>query len=93
MEEESIYNLIPREFVPPKQEKKYKSKYPHNLPPTGSTFNNKTTSRPGVSNLRGEFEMTRGPHTHISAASTFGKPEGAVKRNLSYTKAKSGRMG
>jgi len=34
------------------------------MAPTGSTLINKTTSRPGVSNLYGEYENIRGPHTH-----------------------------
>ena len=53
--EESIYNLIPKEYIPPQKEKIYKSKYPKNLPPTGSTFTNHTTSRPNVANLNGDF--------------------------------------
>jgi hypothetical protein len=48
MEEESIYNLIPKEYVPPPRESRYKSNYPNKLPPTGSTLINHTTSRPGV---------------------------------------------
>ena len=48
MEEETIYNLIPKEYVPPEKEPKYKSKYPPNLPPTGSTFAANTTSIPRV---------------------------------------------
>ncbi len=48
MEEETIYNLIPKEYVPPPKEPKYKSKYPPDIPPTGSTFCHKTTSRPKV---------------------------------------------
>jgi len=48
MEEESIYNLIPKEYVPPPKETRYKSKFPPTLPPTGSTFINHTTSRPNV---------------------------------------------
>ena len=38
--------------------------YPPNLVPTGSTFINKTTSRPGVANLIGDYVLHRGPHTH-----------------------------
>ncbi len=45
MEEESIYNLIPKEYIPPPKEKMYKSHYPHDLAPTGSTLINHTTSR------------------------------------------------
>ena len=48
MEEESIYNLIPKEYVPPPRDARYKSNFPSNLPPTGSTLINHTTSRPGV---------------------------------------------
>lgn len=46
--EESIYNIIPREYNPPSKGKIYKSKYPPTIPPTGSTFGNLTTSKPGV---------------------------------------------
>jgi len=51
------------------------------LPPTGSTFINKTTSRPGVANLNGDFNLHKGPHTHIDYASTIGKPIGSSKAN------------
>jgi hypothetical protein len=46
--EESIYNIIPKEYNPPSKGKTYKSKYPPQIPPTGSTFGNKTTSKPGL---------------------------------------------
>lgn len=48
MQQESIYNLIPKEYTAPTKDPTYKSKYPANLPPTGSTFCHKTTSKPGV---------------------------------------------
>ena len=48
MEEETIYNLIPKEYVPPEKEPRYKSQFPPNLPPTGSTFAANTTSIPKV---------------------------------------------
>lgn len=79
MEEESIYNLIPKEYIPPPKEKMYSSKYPHNLPPTGSTFINHTTSRPGVANLKGDFNINDKPHKHTDKASTFGLPKGFYK--------------
>ncbi len=62
--EESIYNLIPKEYIPPQKEKIYQSKYPKNLRPTGSTFTNHTTSRPGVANLNGDYDQPLGPHSH-----------------------------
>ena len=48
MKEESIYNIIPRnpELSPDKPI--YKSKYPYDIPPTGSTFAIHTSSKPGV---------------------------------------------
>ena len=54
--EESIYNLVPKErYVPPKQPR-YKSQFPHDLPPTGSTFGLVNTSKPGASNMHGDFK-------------------------------------
>lgn len=50
MYEESIYNLIPKEYVPPPKSKKYRSRHDPKKPPTGSTFINYTTSRPKVTN-------------------------------------------
>ena len=44
--EESIYNLIPKEYVPPQKESLYKSQYSSYIPPTGSTFVNHTTAIP-----------------------------------------------
>ena len=48
MEEESIYNILPREYDQPSKNRRYKSRFPSTIAPTGSTFNNKTTSRPNV---------------------------------------------
>lgn len=42
--EESIYNLIPPEEYKAAKGKRYKSKFPSNLPPTASTFGNHTTN-------------------------------------------------
>lgn len=79
MEEESIYNLIPKEYVPPPRDYRYKSKFPPSLPPTGSTFINHTTSRPGVANMAGDFDVPKGPHTHKEFSATMGKPKGSAK--------------
>lgn len=51
MTEESIYNIIPKEYQAPPKEKLYKSKYPPNIPPTGTTFCHHTTSKPSVVTL------------------------------------------
>ena len=51
-QEESIYNIIPKEYNPEPKPPLYKSKYPPTIPPTGSTFCHKTTSKPGVINHR-----------------------------------------
>jgi len=51
----------------------YKSKYPAKLAPTGSTLINHTTSRPGVANLDGNYEISRGCHTHNDNHKTFGR--------------------
>lgn len=79
--EESIYNLIPKEqFVPPKP-RRYKSKHPHDLPPTGSTFGLNTTSKPGVSNLHGDYKPEGSNHIGKGAGLTFGKPKGSLKQS------------
>jgi len=49
--EESIYNIIPKQLENDLKSPRYKSKYPHDIPPTGSTFVYHTTSRPGVPSI------------------------------------------
>ena len=80
--EESIYNLIPKERYEPPKDKRHKSKHPHDLPPTASTFANATSSRPGVGNLNGEYKPQGGNHPTKTAAGTFGKPKGALKPDV-----------
>jgi len=48
MEGESIYNLIPKEYIQPPKEALHRSKYDPNIPPTASTFGHVTTSVPKV---------------------------------------------
>jgi hypothetical protein len=55
--EESIYNLIPKERYEPPKPKRYKSSHPCDVPPSCSTFGLKTTSRPGVANVNGEYQL------------------------------------
>ena len=77
--EESIYNLIPKErYVPPK-EKMHKSRHPHDVPPTGTTICLKTTSKPGVGNLNGDYQPKGSNHINKAAGATMGKPLGASK--------------
>lgn len=45
---ESIYGIVPKEDNPPPKPPLYKSKYPANIPPTGTTFGIHTTSKPIV---------------------------------------------
>ena len=83
MKEESIYNLIPKEFVEPPKPPMYKSKYPGELPPTYSTFCLKTTAKPGISNISGNYEEIKEPHSNIALGATFGKvtAKGAAETN------------
>jgi len=71
VEEESIYNIIKPEYEPIEKRKHYTSKYAYNIPPTGSTFGNHTTSRPKVSNLNGSLDPLLGPHSHQGNKSKF----------------------
>lgn len=94
MQQESIYNLIPKEYVPPPKDQKYISKYPPTLPPTGSTLCHKTTSKPGVFNLAGEFAIHTGAHNHVGDTSTFGLPKGKVKpSSAEFIRKGTGTMG
>lgn len=86
--------MIPKEYVPPPKEPMYRSQFPAKLPPTSSTFNNKTTSRPKVNNLNGDFELNKGPHTHKGASSSLGRPKGSYKPDATLFRMKNtGTMG
>jgi len=94
MEGESIYNLIPKEYIQPPKEGLYRSKYNPNIPPTASTFGHVTTSVPKVANLNGRTENWEGPHPAKANNATFGKPKGGVKPHTdSYRKRGTGTMG
>ncbi|EGR34309.1 hypothetical protein IMG5_017000, partial [Ichthyophthirius multifiliis] len=94
MFEESIYNLIPKEYVIPPKPQKYRSKYPHDLFPTGSTLIHHTTSRPNVANLSGDYTLVKGPHCHKDNNKTFGSVKGNNKCNSTeFLKKNSGLMG
>jgi hypothetical protein len=51
---ESIYNIIPPKFEEQQRPPMHKSRSSGTLPPTASTFHNKSTTYPGVSNLMGD---------------------------------------
>ena len=89
MQEESIYNLVPKEYVPPPKDERYKSKYPANLPPTSSTLCHKTTSKPGVrshmiqvGNMAGKLADDPSAHTSYGETKTMGH----LKGTHSFTK-------
>ena len=83
-QEESIYNLVEQEKIKPTKDPIYRSKFPHNLQPTASTFCLKTTSFPKVSNMNGDFNLPRGAHTNKGYCSTFGRPLGNYRKDPSY---------
>jgi len=79
--EESIYNLIPKDaYVPPK-EARYKSSHHPKTEPTASTFTLRTTSKPGVANLKGQTAADGGSHSRKANGATFGLPKGVAKPN------------
>ena len=88
---ESIYNIIPPEEIPMLKEKRYRSKFPPLLPPTYSTLCHKTTSRPGITNPKGAFEIEGGAHSHRGFHSTFWLLKGLAKQDpQSFSKKGSG---
>lgn len=78
-QQESIYNLIPKEKIEPAKEPRHKSQYPHWIAPTASTFGLKTSSYPNVANMNGEISFPRGAHPLRSAWATMGKPQGSYR--------------
>lgn len=75
-QQESIYNLIPPEKTEPLRQQVYKSKYPYNIPPTGTTFGLHTSSFPNAANFSGDYSLPRGAHPIRKLYATFGKPDG-----------------
>ena len=88
--QESIYDLIPREYVAPPKEKRYRSKYPHDAVPTASTFGLGTTSKV-VGNMNGDYAHFDGAHKKSAARGTFGGVKGtAVAKTDGFRKKGTG---
>lgn len=77
--DESIYNLIPQPTTASSRPSLYRSKYPHDTPPTGSTFGKSTAAANLTTNLAGQYQMQPGTHRHKQAAAAFGP------KNLHYS--------
>lgn len=97
----SIYNIIPKEYVPPPKQPLYKSKFPPNIKPTATTFCNRTTSKPLVyillikaANYGGEYQVGLQAHTEYGNSKTFGHVKGDRKPVPdNFLKKKTGTMG
>lgn len=90
--EESIYDLIPKEYVPPPKPKRYHSKFPPTTNPTASTFCLRTSSKI-LSNLQGDYDFFPGPHLSKSLSATFGQFKGAGKPDpASFVKKGTGTI-
>ena len=76
LQEESIYNLVPKMKITPGKGATYRSRYPPNIAPTASTFILKNSSFPGVANMSGEYKFPRGAHPILRNSATFGLPLG-----------------
>ena len=77
LQQESIYNLIPKGRMSGHSGISYKSKFPYNIAPTASTFKLRNSSYPDVSNCGGLFTLPRGAHPLVQDSATFGLPEGS----------------
>ena len=75
-QQESIYNIVPTKKLIPDRPPYYISNYPHDIPPTASTFILPGSSVPGISNCSGEFKLPRGGHPTLKKSATFGQPIG-----------------
>lgn len=70
--EESVYNLIPQPKPVAERPPMYRSKYPHNTPPTASTFGRSTASQILTTNIAGDYQMKGCSHRHQGEGSSFG---------------------
>ena len=71
-QEESIYNLIPAASTAASRPSLYRSRFPHDTPPTGSTFGRSPATAHVTTNLAGEFTAKPGTHRHKQAGASFG---------------------
>jgi len=76
LQEESIYNLVPKMKIIPGKGASYRSRYPPDIAPTASTFILQNSSFPGVANMSGEYKFPRGAHPILRNSATFGLPLG-----------------
>lgn len=79
LQQESIYNVLPKEKIIPGKDALYHSHYPPWIAPTASTFNLLNTSYPNVSNCNGDFSLPRGAHPVYEKTATMGKAEGQYR--------------
>jgi hypothetical protein len=91
--QESIYNLVPQPVEVQQKAPLYRSKHPHDLPPTFSTFGLTGTSKPGYGNVAGSHEQPATGHQYGKEFSTFGKPGAGVKTPAEITLKGTGRGG
>jgi hypothetical protein len=90
LQEESIYNLVPKMKIIPGKGVSYRSRYPPDIAPTASTFILQNSSFPGVANMSGEYKFPRGAHPILRNSATFGLPQGGTHpiHSISTKKAK-----
>ena len=80
-QQESIYNLIPKDKILPGKGTRYHSKYPPWIAPTASTFILNNTSYPNVANMNGDIIFPRGAHPIKENWATMGLPLGGYKQD------------
>jgi hypothetical protein len=80
-QQESIYNLVPKEKILPGMTTRYHSKYPHWVAPTASTFILNNTSYPNVANMNGDVIFPRGAHPIKENWATMGLPIGGYRQD------------
>jgi len=77
LQEESIYNLVPKMKVIRKGAS-YLSRYLTDFSPTSSTFILKKSFFPGIANMSGEYKFPRGTHPILKNVAIFGLPLGGI---------------
>lgn len=73
--EESIYNLIPVKVEKPVKPAMYRSKFPADTAPTGSTFGRAAAAQIWPTNIGGDYDVAPTNHRFKQGGATFG-PQG-----------------
>jgi len=92
MQEESIYDLIPKEVAQKKKPPRYKSKFNPKIPPSYSTFGQAGGAQIATHNVGGHFNPPDPSHKVLQSGATFGTATKHVSDFQKYKTRKSSEL-